>query len=516
MKSRNRYLTGFLLLLIGILIGTILSLYQQGVWVNDQAQVNVTEVKRSSQPMIPEQELENIDDRFLFKSVAQRVKPTVVYIETVISVNGSSMPDDENHDRDEGFWDRFLPHKARTVGSGVLISNDGYILTNNHVIDDAVNDGIEVVLNDKRMFKARVVGTDPNTDLAVIKIDGNDLPSIVVGNSDQVDVGEWVLAVGNPFRLRSTVTAGIVSALGRSVQIIDERAPVESFIQTDAAINKGNSGGALVNTSGELIGINTAIASQSGSYQGYGFAVPINLAIKVARDIIEYGEVHRAMLGVTIMGVDHRLAEDLGMDQIKGVMIDQLSKDGAAGKFGLQSRDVILAVNGEKVNETNELQEKIAVKNPGDIVKLSIWRHGEEFDRNIKLGRLESADNDFFADSDSNSNTPEANPEEEEHDRRFGDGVEFGTFSLGFKVMALSKPEDARKFDLIITEVEEQSEAKRRGLKEGYEILKVNKTKVEDLKSLKDLVDQSLAKQGSVLLQVETGDGAVGYFELKE
>ncbi|MDZ7694326.1 MAG: trypsin-like peptidase domain-containing protein [Balneolaceae bacterium] len=298
MKSRNRYLTGFLLLLIGILMGTVFTLYQQGVWVNDHAQVKTTEVKKSSEPMIADSELQKMDARFLFKSVAQRVKPTVVYIETVVPVNGAEMPDDENHGQDEeGFWDRFLPHKARTVGSGVLISEDGYILTNNHVIDHAVENGIEVVLNDKRMYKARVVGNDPTTDLAVIKIDGSNLPSIVVGNSDQLGVGEWVLAVGNPFRLRSTVTAGIVSALGRDVQIINDRMRVESFIQTDAAINKGNSGGALVNTSGELIGINTAIASQSGSYQGYGFAVPANLAIKVARDIIQYGEVRRALSG---------------------------------------------------------------------------------------------------------------------------------------------------------------------------------------------------------------------------
>ncbi|MDR8391162.1 trypsin-like peptidase domain-containing protein [Aliifodinibius sp. S!AR15-10] len=511
MKSRNRYLTGVLLLLIGIVIGTIFSLYQQGVWVNDQAQVNVTEVKRSSEPVLPERALENVDARFLFKSVAQRVKPTVVYIETVIPVNGAQVPDDENHDRDEGFWDRFLPHKARTVGSGVIITEDGYILTNNHVIDDAVQNGIEVVLNDKRMFKARVVGTDPSTDLAVIKIDSNELPSIVVGNSNQVEVGEWVLAIGNPFRLRSTVTAGIVSAMGRgNLDVIHEQLGVESFIQTDAAINKGNSGGALVNTSGELIGINTAIASQSGNYQGYGFAVPANLALKVARDIIEYGEVRRALLGVSIQGVDQRLADELSMDKIRGVMISDVESGLAADEFGLQSRDVILAVNDEPVNEANELQEKIAVLSPGDVAKLTIWRGGDEFDRNVKLGQIEEMSQEVF------SNSLEIRPEEEQEHRKYGNGVEFGTFSLGFKVMALSKPENAEKFDLIITEIEESSEAKRRGLKEGYEILKVNKTKVEDLETLKDLIDRSLGKQGSVLLQVETEDGAVGHFELKQ
>ncbi len=511
MRSRNRYLTGVLLLLIGILIGTVVSLYQQGVWVDDRARVDVTEVKRSSQPLIPEKTLESLDARFLFRSVAEQVKPTVVYIETVIPVSGSDVPDDENHERDEGFWDRFLPHKARTVGSGVLISKDGYILTNNHVIDDAVENGIEVTLNDKRMFEARVVGQDPTTDLAIIKIDGNDFSSITVGNSDKVNVGEWVLAIGNPFgSLRSTVTAGIVSAIGRgNLQVINDQMGVESFIQTDAAINKGNSGGALVNTSGELIGINTAIASQSGTYQGYGFAIPANLAIKVARDIIQYGEVRRALLGVSIESVNQQLAEELGMEQISGVMLLEVHEGGAASDFGLQNRDVVLAVNGESVRESNELQEKIAVMSPGDIVKLTIWRDGEEFDRNVKLGSMESSGTSFF------SNSLEIEPEEEEQSEEYGNGVQFGTFDLGFKVMALSKPGDAQKYDLIITEVEKQSQAGRVGIKEGYEIKKVNETEVEDLETLRDLIDRSLEKQDSVLIQVITTEDAVVNYELK-
>jgi len=508
MKARDRYLTGFLLILVGILIGTILTLYQQGLWVNDQAQVKFTEVMRSERPVLSDKMLENIDDRFLFKSVAEMVTPTVVYIETVVSVDRA---ENRREDRGDDFWDRFLPHQARTVGSGILITNDGYILTNNHVIEDAVNNGIRVVLNDKRSFKARIVGTDSSTDLAVIKIDGRDLPSIVIGDSDQVDVGEWVLAIGNPFRLRSTVTAGIVSALGRDVQIINDVMKVESFIQTDAAINKGNSGGALVNTSGELIGINTAIASQSGSYQGYGFAVPVNLAIKVARDIIEYGEVRRALLNVTIQGVDYRVAEELGMDSIRGVMITEVANGGAADRFGLVQRDVVLAVNGEPVNESNELQEKIAVMRPGEIAKLRVWREGEVFDLNVKLGLLESDNSRLFANSLEDDSGQESDPNGD-----FGNGVEFESFALGFKVMGLSKPEDARRFDLIITEIQMNSEASRRGLKEGYQIRKVNGSEVEDIETLSDLVRRSLDERGAVVLQVETEDGALGYFELKE
>lgn len=505
MKSRDRYLTGFLLIMVGILIGTILTLYQQGMWVNDQAQVKVTEVKRSEQPVISEKMLENIDDRFLFKSVAETVTPTVVYIETVVSVDRDERSDEE---RGDDFWDRFLPHQARTVGSGILITPDGYIMTNNHVVDDAVSSGIRVVLNDKRMFKARIVGIDPTTDLAVLKIDGRELPSIVIGNSDQVDVGEWVLAIGNPFRLRSTVTAGIVSALSRDVQIINDRMRVESFIQTDAAINKGNSGGALVNTSGELIGINTAIASQSGTYQGYGFAVPVNLAIKVARDIIEYGEVRRALLNVTIQGVDYTIARDLGMDTIRGVMVTEVNEGGAADRFGIEPRDVVLAVNGDAVNESNELQEKIAVMSPGDIAHLRIWRKGDVFDLNVKLGLLETDNSSLF--SSSSESVPE------EPSENYGDGVEFKSFALGFKVMGLSKPEDSRRFDLIITEVDSNSEAARRGLKEGYQIKQVNDTEVEDIQTLSDLIRRSLNERGAVVLQVETEEGALGYFELKK
>ncbi|HLR31577.1 MAG TPA: trypsin-like peptidase domain-containing protein, partial [Fodinibius sp.] len=260
----------------------------------------------------------------------------------------------------------------------------------NHVIERAVEEGIKVILNDKRTFSARVVGTDPSTDLAVMKIDALDLPAITIGNSNEVRVGEWVLAVGNPFRLRSTVTAGIVSALSRDMQIIQDRMRIESFIQTDAAINKGNSGGALVNTSGELIGVNTAIASMSGNYQGYGFAAPSNLALKVARDLIEYGEVHRALLGVTISTVDAEVADELAMDRIRGVLIQEIRRGGAADEFGLRPNDVVLSVNKSTVNESNQLQQKIAVLTPGETVQLRIWRDGQEFDKKVELGAMES------------------------------------------------------------------------------------------------------------------------------
>lgn len=509
MRKRDRYLTGILLILIGVLVGTILTMYQQGNWINDNAQVNFTEVKKSENPVYTNEELSKLDPRFLFKSVAEKITPTVVYIETIVSVDRSDIPGDENHDGD--FFDQFRGRRAQTVGSGVLISEDGYILTNNHVIEDAVRDGIRVVLNDKRMFPAREVGTDPTTDLAVLKIDAQMLPAIVFGNSDRVNVGEWVLAIGNPFRLRSTVTAGIVSALSRDVQIINDQMRVESFIQTDAAINRGNSGGALVNTSGELIGINTAIASQSGNYQGYGFAVPANLASKVAQDIIQYGEVRRALLGVSILSVNAQRAEELDMEIIRGVEIRSIVEEGAAEKAGLQEQDVILSVNGIEVNESNELQERIAILRPGEIVELEIWRNGNIVSKDIELGMLDNGPQELSA------NPFQIQPDEENQGNERRD-IEFQSFEIGFNVMALSPPgEDAEALpELIISKVENGSEAYRKGLKEGYIIKKVNGEKVGDLESLKDLISQSLENNRSAMLQIETNEGAIGYYQLNK
>ncbi|MDX1670911.1 MAG: Do family serine endopeptidase [Balneolaceae bacterium] len=510
MKKRDRYLTGTLLVLIGMVLGTLFTLYQEGREFNDQAEVQFTEIKRSEAPFFSDEALQKIDSRFLFKTVAKNVTPTVVYIETVVSVDGDNFQDDESENREDSFWDRLLPRRARTVGSGVIISDDGYILTNNHVVEGSERNGIRVVLNDKRTYRSRIVGTDPTTDLAVIKVDAQELPSITIGNSDELEVGEWVLAIGNPFQLRSTVTAGIVSALNRDVNIIEDQMRVSSFIQTDAAINKGNSGGALVNTSGELVGINTVIMSQNGSYQGYGFAVPSNLAIKVARDIIQYGEVRRALLGISIAGVDDSRARSLGMEEIRGVVILDLTQpDGAAEESGLRAGDVILSVDGEEVNEANELQEKIAVQHPGETVNLEIWRKGKILKKEVKLGMLRPQQEEF-ANADPGSS---GRGEEEEGE---GSGVKFMSFDLGFNVMALSKEEDNTAYDLIITEVFEDTEADRRGLKEGYTIRRVNEQKVEDLKTLNDIVERSLRRDRSVIFQIETRDGATGYYQLKQ
>lgn len=383
MTRSQHVLTGILILLLGMAMGMVLLVWRAGVRLPDPARVAITEITRVAAPESTAVGPATYPD---MKSVAMQVTPTVVYIEA----EADAVPVDPESDRDPSFWERLYPGTATTIGSGVLITTDGHILTNNHVVADAISGTLSVALTDKRMFPARVIGTDPSTDLAVIKIDGGPFPSAVVGNSDLVTVGDWVVAVGNPFRLRSTVTAGIVSALGRDVAIIDDRMRIESFIQTDAAINRGNSGGALVNARGELIGINTAIATENGSYQGYGFAVPINLAVKVARDLIEYGEVRRAYLGIQIVSVLQDRARDAGMTTIQGVDVVNVVRGGAADKGGLRLGDIILKVDGMEVNESNELQARVAIRRPGEVVRLEIWRDGRVRPVSITLGGLEN------------------------------------------------------------------------------------------------------------------------------
>ena len=502
MRKRDRFLTGILLILIGVSIGTLVALYTINDDLAPLSEVRYTEVKKSESPFFEDEELADIDPRFVFKTIASTVTPSVVYIETIIPVS-------EDEGRSSNFWNRVIPRRARTVGSGVLITKDGYILTNNHVIEDAVDKGIKVVLNDKREFPAKIVGLDPSTDLAVIKIDGNDHSAITVGNSESVDVGEWVLAIGNPFRLRSTVTAGIVSALSRDVQIIDDNFRIESFIQTDAAINKGNSGGALVNTSGQLVGINTAIASQSGSYQGYGFAVPVNLAMKVATDLIEFGEVRRALLGVSIASVDYNRAVDIGLDEVKGVGIIGITEDGAADVAGLELGDVILKVNGVEVNESNQLQEKIAIVRPGEKVQLTIWREGEEFIQSVELKMLEQQQiNDLVG-------IPDIPEEEEAEPEVFELEVDFHEFDLGFRVIEVPTQNGSTNH-MIISKVYKYSEAWNRGLKKNQKIISVNEIEVEDLESLKELIDENLNKNKAVTIEVLDEDNARGYIELKD
>lgn len=517
MKRRDYVLTGILLVLIGVFGGTLIALYSINDDLAPLAEVRFTEIKKSESPYFNESELATLDSRFHFKNVAETVTPSVVYIEAIIPIE-SSLPQDGNHEFDEGFWDRMMPRRTRTVGSGIVITQDGYILTNNHVVEDAVKNGLKVVLNDKREYPASIVGVDPSTDLAVIKIKAQNLSSITVGNSENVTVGEWVLAVGNPFRLRSTVTAGIVSALSRDVQIIDDNFRIESFIQTDAAINRGNSGGALVNTSAQLIGVNTAIASQSGTYQGYGFAVPSNLAIKVAKDLIEFGKVQRALLGVNIASVNYTRALMLGLDEVKGVEIVGMDRNGAAYEGGIREGDVILKVNNMVVNESNQLQEKVAILSPGDNVDLFIWRNGKELTKTISLKMLEMETFEELSFEDSPVDMQEINPRDSQSQEE-GDynntGIEFGSFNLGFIIMAIAKPENLNTYELIITKVVKDSEAWKRGLREKSKIVAVNEIKVQDISTLRKTINDELKNNKEVILETLNEENARGYYLLK-
>ena len=277
--------------------------------------------------------------------------------------------------------------EARSGGSGVIISNDGYIVTNNHVIDGA--DKLSVKLTDGRVFEGSVVGADPATDIALIKIDAEELPTIPFGSSDDLRLGEWVLAIGSPMDLQSTITAGIVSAKARSLGAIDNRYGIESFIQTDAAVNPGNSGGALVNSRGELVGINTIIKSSTGSYVGYSFAVPVSIVSKVVVDLKESGVVQRAVLGVSFRAVDQafidQLGEQTGITQIGGVYVASVVEGGAAAKAGIREGDVIMTIEGVKVNDSATLMEQIGKRRPGDKVKVVYRRDGKSYSVDVTL-----------------------------------------------------------------------------------------------------------------------------------
>ena len=286
----------------------------------------------------------------------------------------------------DGFWENSHPGQVQeSSGSGVIISSDGYIVTNNHVVDEAKE--IAVSLFNRRVYKAEIIGTDRSTDLALLKIKVNDLPMARLGDSDEARVGDWVLAVGNPFNLASTVTAGIISAKARNIHILNDNSAVESFIQTDAAVNPGNSGGALVNLKGELIGINTAIATPTGTFAGYSFAVPSNIVRKVVKDLKEFGEVQRGYLGVVIRDLDWTISQEMGLGISEGVMVDKILNNGAAEKAGIKKGDVITEINNRMIRTTTELIEVVASRAPGEEINVSLNRDGKQKKIKVKLQR---------------------------------------------------------------------------------------------------------------------------------
>ena len=376
------------------------------------------------------------------------------------------------------------------AGSGVFISSKGYIVTNNHVIDNASE--IQVILNDNSKYDATIVGTDPSTDIAVIKIEGENFPSIPLGNSDDLEIGEWVLAVGNPFNLTSTVTAGIVSAKARNINLLNGNAdknifPIESFIQTDAAVNPGNSGGALVNSKGELVGINTAIASQTGSYSGYSFAVPVNLVQKVMRDLIDYGVVQRGYLGVQIADITQEIQTERNLPDLKGVYVAGVVEDGSAEKAGLKEGDVIMRIGTKEVNSSAALQEEIGKMRPGDKVAVTIRNSkGVEQTKEVVL-RNKEGQTDLITKEEVKKNyslgaTFENLSEKEKRSLNIDYGVKIKTITAG-KLKSL-------------------------GLKEGVIISKINN---EPVKTIEQLTSKLNDSNRGILLEIMSSSGRKDY-----
>lgn len=383
---------------------------------------------------------------------------------------------------DGGYQQRQMPER-QGAGSGVIITPNGFIVTNNHVIDES--DEINVVLNDKREFKAKLIGTDPSTDLALLKIEASDLPVLPFSNSDELKLGEWVLAVGNPFNLTSTVTAGIVSAKSRDIGINPDQMRIESFIQTDAAVNPGNSGGALVNTRGELVGINTAIASQTGSYSGYSFAIPANIVQKVVADLKEYGEVQRALLNVNIGDVNAEVAKEYNLDKIEGVFIGKVQSGGAAELAGIKDKDVIISVDGVPVNSTAELQEQISKHRPGDKVTVVIKRDNKKKPFNVTL-RNKHGDTDIV--------------KGENPDNIFGAKFE--------EVSDREKEELGIRYGIKILELKD-GKFKDAGIKKGFIITQVNKNAVSEVNEFKRIIKNS---RGGILVEGIYPNGEVAYY----
>jgi len=428
-----------------------------------------------------------------FIEVAEKSTPTIVQIQVVAENKGE---DPHSNLFPFPFFD--VPKEQRGSGSGIIISPDGYILTNNHVVENATH--LSVGLTDKRTFDAKVIGTDPLTDLAVIKVDATNLPVAYLGNSDELKVGQWVLAIGNPLGLSSTVTAGIVSSLGRGSLGLINKNPygVENFIQTDAAINPGNSGGALVDLSGSVIGVNSAIAaSGTGTYIGYGFAIPINLAKSVAKDLIAHGKVSRGYIGVNIGEVTDGIAKSVGLDKPKGVIIQGIVEGGSASKEDIKAGDIILKIDGKEVNEPNELQGYIASKSAGSSVKITLYRDGKEIERSVKLKARE----------DDSKTEPVVDKEEGKSDKE--SNVSTASFDkIGFAVRNLTSEE---KKDLniengvVISDVKQFSKAEDENLQKGLIVVEADRKKVRNVNDLKSDIE---SKRGSaILLRLEDGKG---------
>ncbi len=503
--STRSILFSVFLVSAGIIFGVVLVTGLKGVGVTF-AHTDVT-LGSPANPVTVSPMLKSMNE--IYTSIAEATTPSVVYI-TVRS--------DAGEERGLEFFHRFFDPDTRAprrgpsfgAGSGVILTQDGYILTNNHVVEGAADDGITVRLLDTREFQGTLIGRDRYTDLAVIKIDADDITQAHLGNSDEVQVGHIVFAFGNPLGLTSTMTQGIVSALGRQIRIIDDENTgygIENFIQTDAAVNPGNSGGALVDISGSVVGINTAIATTNARYQGYSFAIPINLARKVAEDIIKYGSVRRGFIGVQIQTVDAVTAKAQGLDKARGVIVQGVNEGSAGEDAGLAMGDIILSVDGKEVNTANALQSVIASKYPGETVTLKVFRNKKEIEKKVTL-KLREEDQTVPA---SDSSTPPSKEPEPVRSEKADIG------SLGLTVISLDK--DARKaYDtekgVLVQAVKPFGPAATRGISRGDVILSVGDRPVSGPQEFKESVDD-LDPGDAVMLRVKRPDKRVYYIAIE-
>jgi serine protease Do len=497
--STKSILAAVFLISLGIIFGVVLVSSFKGVdfsFAGDDVKLGAQQA-----PIKPNSTLQALNDAF--HTVSKTVTPSVVFVQVEM--------DREPDSQDDGgqFFHRFfgpdfkfdMPKRGPEVGagSGVIITANGYILTNNHVVTSAKKNGITVQLSDTRKYKAKLIGTDKYTDLAVIKIDADNLPVATLGNSDDVEVGHIVFAIGAPLGLKSTMTQGIVSALGRDINIIGDDYRIENFIQTDAAVNPGNSGGPLVNINGEVVGINSAIATTNARYQGYSFAIPLNLAKQVATDIIKYGKFRRGFLGIGIRPVDAVTAKAAGLDKAKGVWVENVTKDAAGDKAGVEYGDIILTVDGKEVNTPQELQTSVASKHPGSIVTLQIWRNKKVIEKKATLGsRDEDGENvaekvrDDKEGSDSGSDVDKAVTVKE----------------LGVTVKSIDS-KTKRKYDVekgvLVSDIDDLSPAQDRGLKKGDVVTEVGDQKVSTPDQFESAV-KKLKPGDAVMLRVKGED----------
>ena len=427
----------------------------------------------------------NAAEKTDFTEIAEKTVNAVVHVKNVSTAPSNSNP------LFQFFYGTTDPSMQRIVGtgSGVIISPDGYIITNNHVVKGAKK--LEITLNNKETYNADIVGVDESTDIALLKIDKDNLPHLLIGDSDNLQVGEWVLAVGNPFNLTSTVTAGIVSAKARDINISNNNRKIESFIQTDAAVNPGNSGGALVNIRGELIGINTAISSQTGSYIGYSFAVPSNIANKVIEDILEFGNVQRAYLGINYEELNSEKANDFGISSTEGVIITRVLDYGAAKAAGLQANDIITKMDNIEITQFSDLQGFLGSKRPGDEIEVSVLRGDNNIVIPLKLknqfGKFEYGTSDF------------------------------SNYFIG-DLKPLSKSEMNRldiDYGIKIVELKNKVLQQTYGLQSGDIILDIEDQKVRTVLEVEQLLKKYQNKD-YVVIQILTQKGKLGYIRLRE